>query len=329
MFKDQLDTSIFTRTDGKNYRLPKKLSLEEVKTFLEEAGYKVSFLEQQYRHVHGLVLKDKKKFFLKLATTKDISERNYNEYIWNTKVGEIIEETNFKYLTVPKIWEYGYFEEDLFYYLSEFYENNFVSTKYPMNKLGIESQLYIIAKISVFLTQIQPSFILPRDAVELGKHDQRNLYLLFYDQDLKLIQHLQELNLDNILEMEISLRDNYNPSLAHGDYVPWHLFVNTTENLVLIDSEQGSTKLPRYFDIVYMFTRIYGRLNDPILAKKFLHICRDMLPTCLQKNFYEELKPLIASRVIDSFWHAKNENMSYELVSQLRRELEEMTISKF
>lgn len=59
------------------------------------------------------------------------------------------------------------------------------------------------------------------------------------------------------------LIENYRPwvkpSFQHGDFVPWHILVNEEEGWVLVDGEHSSLVKPRFYDLAYIYSRLFTR----------------------------------------------------------------------
>lgn len=72
-----------------DYRLEGKLDLNQVKTFFEKK-FTVKKLMFGGRHVLGILEKDHKELFLKLATTEGISAVTQNEYHWNEQFNKLV-----------------------------------------------------------------------------------------------------------------------------------------------------------------------------------------------------------------------------------------------
>jgi hypothetical protein len=318
MFKDRLNTDLFIEKNGKNYRLPINLNLDSVRQYFEHKGYKVIFLDQMYRHVHGKLEKDGQAFFLKLASTQDIGERTHNEKIWNENLNKQLHLDKITDFTVPGIIDFGFYDKNKYFFISEYFEGKFVATKNPPNNYLIEECLDQIVSISNYFLQLPAKFSLPRDDLEYS--GQMNFFDHCYKQDSKLISELKEYKLEAILSIERETKLFYQLSINHGDFVPWHLIINNTK-LVLIDAEQGSFKLPRYFDVVYFYSRLYTGAYQPEMAKKYLQKVRENLSRNEKENFIKAIRPLIANRLIGGFWHAKNETKGIEYQQMLKSDL--------
>lgn len=74
MFKDKLDDQKFTLKNGKNYRTPVQMDLFFVKNEIAKMGYRVLAIDQVFRNVHAKIKKGHNFYFLKLASTKEISK---------------------------------------------------------------------------------------------------------------------------------------------------------------------------------------------------------------------------------------------------------------
>lgn len=74
-------------------------------------------------------------------------------------------------------------------------------------------------------------------------------------------------------------RPRVTPTLQHGDFVPWHMYVLPDAKIGIIDGEHSSLIKPRYYDLAYLYTRLFTRLES------------DKEPSQLLKLFLETTKP--------------------------------------
>jgi hypothetical protein len=65
-------------------------------------------------------------------------------------------------------------------------------------------------------------------------------------------------------------RPHLHPAFQHGDFVPWHLFAISDRQLVLLDGEHASLVKPRYYDLAYLYSRLYTRAAAPEAARAIL-----------------------------------------------------------
>lgn len=84
--------------------------------------------------------------------------------------------------------------------------------------------------------------------------------------------------------------------LAHGDFSPWHILVKGNEK-VLIDGDHSSLIKPRYYDLAYIYSRLYSRSN----AKE---TTAELLSSFMSKtditsdDFAKAFIPVLTSRAI-------------------------------
>lgn len=304
MHNDTLKTDIFTDKRGKNYRCAEELDKEMVARFFKKQGFNVLAIDQIFRHVHGKLEKNGQTLFFKLASTKDISERTYNEMVWNNKITERTTNSYIRaYFCVPQIFDWGNLGEN-FYYISEFFEGSVLTTKKPPDQRNLAEWIDRIVEVNMFLLNLKGSLFLPRDKNEFK--GRVNFFKLFSDQDWKLLQELKEFDLNDVLEREKELRFTYEPGINHGGFTPWHIIENGNA-FVLIDGEHASCKLPKYFDIVYFYHRVYTGAGAPEIAKNYMNKIRNGLNSKERDKFDQAINPLIANRIIGGFWDAKNE----------------------
>jgi hypothetical protein len=60
------------------------------------------------------------------------------------------------------------------------------------------------------------------------------------------------------------------PAFQHGDFVPWHIFAVTEQQVCLFDGEHASLTAPRFYDLAYLYGRLYTRSAAPESARQIL-----------------------------------------------------------
>jgi hypothetical protein len=282
------EQKIFQTASGKNYRDTEILDQEQVKQFFEQQGYKVTNLKQPWRHLVGILEKDNQKYFLKMATGEGIAERTKNEAQFNHKVFDLITKNKIDFFTVPEIIKEGHYQKH-YYFICLYYYPDPSATKEPPNPKNLKKWLSQIVEINHFLESL-PNLDLPWDQ---SNPDRAKEYLrknqLFYDET-------KDPTLKPILDLANSIKDYYKPALNHGDFVPWHLFQNGKQ-LILIDSEAGSNLKPKYYDVAYFYRAVYTTLG-PELAKKYLALYLKTISAKEKQIFKPLFKSLLAIRIL-------------------------------
>ncbi|OGH08077.1 MAG: hypothetical protein A2171_01230 [Candidatus Levybacteria bacterium RBG_13_35_9] len=123
------------KVNGKvlDYRKTIKLDLEQVKNFFEEKNYIVKKIWQRERHVLGILQKNDKNMFLKLATTEGIGAVTQIDYNWNRQFNDIVSrKTDF---WVPQNIESGFYKNKLFYMIIEYFEGPLYAKKPKKDKV--------------------------------------------------------------------------------------------------------------------------------------------------------------------------------------------------
>jgi len=301
--KDKLNIDSFTTKEGKNYRQAKTVNLNELENYFSKKGFKVINIQQLWRHVHGKLEKDNKIFFLKMASTPDIGERTQNETSWNRQIHDLIVKSGIDYFDVPEIYESGEYEGK-FYYLSSYHDGSLLASKNPPDTKRLDQWLDKILKSNLFFLSLQKQDLhLQRDQ---GSESLIKRWDKFFKKIQGWYQEVEEYHLQEILEAVKNLKDTYEPSVNHGDFVPWHM-IQEGEKFILIDGEHASTKSPRYYDVCYFYHRVYTSAQNPELAKSYLSKLRSRLPKTEKNKFDSSIKPILAARIIGGFWDAKNE----------------------
>lgn len=301
-----------------DYRLGEKLNLEEVKVFFAKK-YQVIKLWSAGRHVMGLLLKDRKKLLLKLATTEGISALTQDEFAWNEQFNLEVPRPSSNYW-VPKNDASGFYH-DLFYLITDKLEGKLLVERPEKNKSSkviLENLSLIIgfaeiiqklklknlnviaskAKQSGHINEIASSFSTPRNDDDAGtihyhqEHFLKKTQAWFQDipEDIR-----EKYQVPQLLKMVENSYGKLQKRSRHGDFTPWHLMLLKNGKLGLIDGEHATGNGVENYDLGYFLQRVYSVLENPALAKKILEL--------LIKRGYktEKLKPVLAARAIGGF----------------------------
>jgi hypothetical protein len=96
------------------------------------------------------------------------------------------------------------------------------------------------------------------------------------------------------------------PHLQHGDFVPWHILIDANQDWWLIDGEHASTQKARYYDLAYMYSRIFTRLHSPQHATRLLKAFMQHSGKS-RESLYPALLPVMTSRAIGMHFDALND----------------------
>lgn len=275
-----------------DYCLGKKLDLSKVESFLKKKYY-VRKLWSGGRHILGILEKENKLLFLKLATTEGISAITENEYAWNQQFNQLVsrEQSNF---WVPKNWDSGKYNNKLFYLITDLFEGKLLAEKPEKSKIS-----------TVFLKSI-PSIIRLSELIQelalVNLSDEKNSdhKKYFFEKTkswyngipIDILEKHRVKYLLKIVEQGIS---DLQKKPRHGDFTPWHLIKLQYGQLGLIDGEHTMNSGVEYYDIGYFIQRVFSVLQNPSLAE-------DILSMLIKNNYnIEKLKVILAARGIGGF----------------------------
>ena len=303
MAKDKLNIDLFITKNGKNYRKSETANKTEIKNYFLKKGFNVLNIKQLWRHIHGKLEKNNKIFFFKMSSTPGIGERTQNEVSWNKQICELIKKFNIDYFNVPKIYDYGHYQEK-FYYLSSYYSGQFLSQKNPFNIKNLSKWIDKIVKTNLFFLSLKNiKFYRDKDSKNLiEKWDD------YFKKNNNRYEEIKENQLENVINEVKNLKNTYTAGVNHGDFVPWHM-IQDTGKFTLIDGEHASSQTPRYYDICYFYHRVYTSANAPKFAKYYLSKIRQSIPLSEKNKFDISIRPILASRIIGGFWDAKTNGL--------------------
>lgn len=106
----------------------------------------------------------------------------------------------------------------------------------------------------------------------------------------------------------------------HGDFVPWHFF-RQNDTWISFDAEHASALYPRFYDLVYSYTRFYTRGKNAALAKRLLTLFLQYSGMS-KSELFAAVHPVIIARSIGVLLDAENDNQMLDY----RREAKDLFI---
>lgn len=281
------------KVDGKylDYRVPNQLNLDEVKSFFSDK-YIVKEIWQEARHVLGILEKNKTTYFLKLATTDGISATTKIDFNWGIEFNKLVARDYD--LWVPKTIESGFYKENLFYVINEYFKGELLSKKPHPGEENKDFKKYI-EKIIEFSETIQNLKI-----EKLYDGDTDDYHKCFFEKTLTWYEAVpQDIATKYKINQLLNIVENGYKTLdkktRHGDFTPWHMIDPGNGKIVLIDGERALKNGVQYYDIGYLLQRIYTVLDNKEFAKNILSI---LITRGYDLN---KLKVILAARAIGGF----------------------------
>jgi hypothetical protein len=283
------------------------LDLKEVEQFLREMGYEVVRLEQPWRHVTGVVNKEGKKYFFKMASSQAVGLKTRNEYFWDKLLNERGVDLPLK---IPKVYESGEWRE-LFWFISDLVEGRLLAS--PQRAVDddlLSNNLETIAKGAEAIMNLPIDIDLPNNA-DLSLEERKENFLSrireWMEQFPQDVSKLYEFIKENV--------EAYLSAPSHGDFAPWHILADGDNHLTLIDGEHGKINGVKFYDVAYFYHRVYTALQRPDLADKFLQFYLNIHPmTPAEKLCF---KVILAQRVIGGYFDAHNDKTETAIHDEL------------
>jgi hypothetical protein len=274
------------------------LDLPSIEKQLAAIDCNVISLEQAWRHVHGKVSFKGKTLFLKMASTVGISRATRNESVWNRHLKRHLSPQ--APFTVPAIVKTGTLSGK-FYYLAEHIEEPtpLCPSISGANKKVYRSYTKALAESLIELSTLdRRSFIWDRRYKYLQHPGTR-----FFNRALSFFNSVQKpAELLPVLTIAKEISTLYRPALAHGDFTPWHMLRDRSNQLFLTDGEWGTGYLPSFYDLAYCYHRTCTFLGHIDVAVTLAAEYRSLLKKS-QKNFFDKAFPaVVAERVLGGYW---------------------------
>lgn len=291
-----------------DYRLGKFLDLKKIKAFFQEKGYKIKNLGNGGRHVVGVLVKDEKVYFLKLATSEGISVVTQNEFYWNDYFNSYFSDISFR---VPKNYDSGIFNEKYFYLITEYFDGKLLC-KLRSSSEDINELVQCIPQVIQASEMIQQ---LPTAEGDYQKKFIRKVRAWFSDIPTSICKKHEIISLLTVVEQGVN---NLQKRSKHGDFAPWHIFKLSDHKLGLIDGEHSLPDGVENYDICYFIQRVFSVLKKPEVAQTiFLELKK--------KNYdLDNLKTVLAARAIGGFL---DESLTYRPDYTVARNFKEWVIN--
>lgn len=119
--------------------------------------------------------------------------------------------------------------------------------------------------------------------------------------------------------------ESVTPRMQHGDFVPWHIFEKGDE-WIIYDGEHSSLSKPRFYDLAYMYTRLFTIGKNKDLAQEILRTFKAGLPLN-EREFFEAFIPVVTSRTIGIFMDTLHDRAKINYISETK-ELYERCMAK-
>lgn|GEM_PF-3743696 len=270
--------------------------LEVAKRYFGQLHYEVGNLHHHGRHVIGMVRKDTKEYFLKLAQSPAIGQRTANEFAWDRVISALRLPVR-----IPKAYDHGKFA-DCFWFTAEYFPH-----AKPLDNGG--AHLSLMAKTAHQIMQLEPGTLLPRDQEVAGQSlvEQANRKVANYLKDIKR----------NTTQLQMFMQERLHlltPAPMHGDFVPEH-FLSTQKGIVLIDAESSQANGFAFYDIAYFYHRVYTKLHQPETAAMFLQEFEKMHP--FSENEREAFRCLLAMRLIGGYLDAQSDGVTSVVLQEM------------
>lgn len=302
IFKDMAkDLKAFKiKANGKifDYRLGRKLDLNDVNKFFSKE-FEIEKIWSAPRHVLGVLQKENKKLFLKLAKSEGIGEMTKIDYKWNDVFNK--EYPDLPKFKVPKNYKSGLYKQSLrsgdlgklFYEIMEYFEGEPLCGQYD-DPEKITNYIAEIIELSEIVQKIKASNLERNSFVEGETHiewfvNKAKLWLEGIPGDI-----IQEYKVEELLSIVEEKSSSLERKTRHGDFAPWHI-IKMQNGLGLTDGEHAISDGVEYYDICYFIQRAHSELGG-------IDVAMSLFDELLKRNYDKnKLKIVLAARAIGGF----------------------------
>ncbi|MEI6533521.1 MAG: hypothetical protein WCO06_06845 [Candidatus Roizmanbacteria bacterium] len=279
-----------------DYRLGVSLNLKEVKGFFEQKGYIVISIKNETRHVTGILQKNSIDYFFKLATTQGMTIISEIEAKWNEVYNQTIKR-DISSFWVPKNVDSGYFKEELFYLVTEYFDGQLLVDSPRSNKdvSLLNKHINTIIDFSLDIQKLQLPEIVSREIIISTSHWEWFINKTKTWLDSTPIDVQERFKLTEIFSCVQKRASILKQGVRHGDFAPWHMLELKNRKLGLIDGEHALTHGVEYYDICFFIQRVYSVLQNTDIANQ-------ILSSLIKKNVdIQKLQTVLFSRAIGGF----------------------------
>ncbi len=284
-----------------DHRNPDILNLIEIEAYFNYLDFTVISSSQSWRYVTGFLENDNKEYFFKVSTNSALSERLKTEIEWE----EIRDREDIKLsCDFPQIYKTGFYKDILLYIVFE--KVNGVplanSTKNDDKSMQIFiSHIKDVVKIIHSIMSINSDSLLPKDRkMNMSIAD---FIVGSYKKYLnEMHNRIDVKSLEKIIEAGIQYTT---VAPAHCDFVPEHLLIENNTKLYVVDNEAFSLHHVKFYDLAYMYHRLYTKYCRPDIANKLLNLYESEYP--LSKQEILAFRAILGARLIGGFLDAEND----------------------
>jgi hypothetical protein len=274
----------------------------EVGELLNGLDFKIERIFQEWRNLLAFGEFQGQPAVFKLASTIMTSKLLKNEYYWNEAVHKV---SNFKdlHFTVPENYLYGNYGK-LFYIICQRFTSLPLMDRDSTDRSRIVEKIANIALINWELINLK--FLENTRLVEyqLGRSVEHQKVRLWRSAN----EWAQQVPVDLSAYLKVieNAGDKLRSGVGHGDFVPRHMYP-VDNKIGLIDGEHIGVRAVLYYDVAYFYLRLSRDHQAQDLANQFLLEFQNLLSAEDRKTFWDELKPVLAQRLIGEMWgSAKN-----------------------
>lgn len=273
----------------------------------EHQGYRVvEHLRDSGRNAIFTVEKSGQRFFAKQTTNKEPVKME-NDVWWMLTMQRLAgDDSPFR---APKLVDHG-----AGWFVSEYIENDLLAeSKFNEG----EKELLALADPLVDSLAWLDKALIPQHVsaqFDLTNSAPYNNLMKKIDTWLEAPLAQKRIILSDVIAAKELIQDHQKylqPAFAHGDFVPWHFFKGENQ-LILFDGEHSGLQKPKYYDLAYIYTRLYTRTNAPTAARAILRKFISAAEISDRDVFMRHLLPVMTLRALGMQADAWAEREQYD-----------------
>lgn len=275
-----------------------KLNPLKVQQFFESKGYQVCSVSQHFRNAYGRLRRGRESYFFKLASCSELSLAIQNEIVFAREAKPQFQKT-LPWLLLPTVVEKGSWDNRSFY-ISNFFTGSPLAQPRVGGTRNLRRFLQVMVEVTLSFSDLDvPSLPYDRRWKRLKRPERKFWKEIVAAYRLASVQEVRPV--EDLFRISSEVVENFETQPSHGDFVPWHFLRGADDGLVLIDTEFASAYRPKFFDVAYLYHRVYTATGRRDLARAFAAEFRSRLPRSNRKGFDILFRSLVAFRTMACF----------------------------
>lgn len=265
------------------------------------------------RYLYSTLFIDGKKVFSKKANQKEMAPLLQNELLWHDFMQQVASTFPELRLRSPRI-----IEEKNDEIIFEHVEAPFVSS--PDDRIIHDHDIERLASTLIALDRVAGGWSSAHavdDADNNLPYDNLSLSWEDWYKETKPAGLVTDDMMRQAKSVLAQHAAHVTPRLQHGDFTPWHIF-NQDGEWIIYDGEHASQMKPRFFDLAYLYSRVFTRQKNAPAAGQILQSFVEKVDMS-KEDFMKAFLPLLVSRSLGMFLDALHDREKVDYTAEAKK----------